>query len=76
MRPARIVVLALVAFALAAVAFRLRADLPALPPRPEPSDGLDELTREELYERAQAAEIRGRSQMTKAQLIEALRNRT
>jgi hypothetical protein len=39
-----------------------------------PSDDLEELTREELYQRAQKAEIAGRSQMTKAELIAALRS--
>ena len=34
---------------------------------------LEELTREELYERAKAADIPGRSAMSKEQLIEALR---
>jgi hypothetical protein len=33
------------------------------------------LTREELYERARAQKIRGRSEMTKEQLIDALRGR-
>ena len=45
----------------------------------EPSDGpsrpsaLEDLTREELYARAQEAEIPGRSEMSKKQLVEALR---
>jgi Rho termination factor-like protein len=34
---------------------------------------LSELTKEELYKRAQAAGIRGRSEMTKDELIAALR---
>ena|SRR5437588_193913 len=34
---------------------------------------LDSLTKEELYHRAQKAEISGRSEMTKDQLIDALR---
>ena len=38
--------------------------------RPE----LDELTKEELYERARAAGIPGRSDMSKDELIAALRN--
>ena len=33
---------------------------------------LSELTKEELYKKAQAADIPGRSEMTKEQLIEAL----
>jgi hypothetical protein len=36
-------------------------------------DPLDELTKEELYRRAQAANIAGRSEMTKEELIAALR---
>jgi hypothetical protein len=40
--------------------------------RPD-DDGLERLTRPELYRRAQAAGIAGRSEMTKAQLIAALR---
>jgi hypothetical protein len=54
------------------------------PPAPHPSaqhedaldaeaDDLESLTSAELYRRAQAAAIRGRASMTKAQLIEALR---
>jgi Rho termination factor, N-terminal domain len=45
----------------------------------DPSDGpsrpstLEELTREELYARAQEADIRGRSEMSKQQLVDALR---
>jgi len=39
------------------------------------SDGrLDDLSREELYERAKDADIRGRSQMSKEELVEALRH--
>jgi hypothetical protein len=37
---------------------------------------LEDLTREELYARAQAADIPGRSEMSKQQLVEALRART
>src|SRR5690606_21581748 len=40
------------------------------PARPSPK--LDELTKSELYQRAQARNIEGRSSMTKAQLIAAL----
>ena len=36
---------------------------------------LEELTKEELYERAQAAEIEGRSTMTKDELVRALKAR-
>jgi len=39
-----------------------------------PSDDLARLTRQELYLRAQAAGIVGRSQMSKQQLIAALRD--
>jgi DNA end-binding protein Ku len=35
-------------------------------------DGLSELSREELYERAKKADIPGRSQMSKEELVEAL----
>lgn len=38
-----------------------------------PPQGLDALTKEELYERAQEADIAGRSEMSKDELIEALR---
>jgi hypothetical protein len=34
---------------------------------------LEELSKEELYERAQAADIQGRSNMTKDELVEALK---
>ena len=36
-------------------------------------DGLDDLTRDELYKRAQDADIAGRSDMTKDELVAALR---
>lgn len=43
-------------------------------PEPAPSDAaLEDLTKEELYARAQDAKIPGRSEMSKEQLIEALR---
>ncbi len=49
-------------------------------PRPAPagdrspgSPRLEEMTKDELYERAQAAGVPGRSEMTKEQLVEALR---
>jgi hypothetical protein len=41
--------------------------------RAQPAEDLERLTTAELYRRAQAAGIVGRSQMTKAQLIVALR---
>jgi hypothetical protein len=37
---------------------------------------LEELTKEELYERAQAAEIEGRSTMSKDELVRALKARS
>jgi hypothetical protein len=37
---------------------------------------LDELTKEELYERAQAADIEGRSTMSKDELLRALKARS
>jgi DNA end-binding protein Ku len=40
----------------------------------KPADSLDELTKAELYERARAAGIPGRSEMTKDELIRALRS--
>lgn len=43
------------------------------PTRPH---SLEDLTREELYARAQGADIPGRSEMSKEQLVEALRART
>lgn len=47
-------------------------------PRSEPARqdrSLEELTKEELYERAQAAEIEGRSTMSKDELVRALKAR-
>lgn len=38
----------------------------------EPPQGLDSLTYEELYERATEADVDGRSEMDKAELIDAL----
>lgn len=38
------------------------------------SDAYEDWTKEELYERAQELEIEGRSEMTKDELIEALRD--
>ena len=37
---------------------------------------LEELTKDELYERARAADIHGRSEMSKEELIAALRERS
>jgi len=37
-------------------------------------DGLDDLTKDELYERAQKADIPGRSEMNKDELVRALRS--
>jgi hypothetical protein len=54
-------------------AARARAAVPT-PRRNEPA--LDELTKEELYERAQAADIEGRSTMSKDELIRALKARS
>jgi hypothetical protein len=36
--------------------------------------GLEDMTREELYERARELDVPGRSSMTKAQLVRALRS--
>jgi hypothetical protein len=44
------------------------------PSRPDERP-LEELTKEELYERAQAAEIEGRSTMSKDELVRALKAR-
>ena len=38
------------------------------------SQNLEEMTKDELYERAQKADIQGRSDMTKDELIKALRS--
>jgi hypothetical protein len=38
------------------------------------ASNLEDLTKDELYERAQKADISGRSEMTKAELIKALRS--
>ena len=38
------------------------------------ASNLEDLTKDELYERAQKADIPGRSEMTKAELIKALRS--
>jgi hypothetical protein len=56
------------------VASPLVEPTPTRPPSiREDSDDLAHLTREQLYRRAQAAGIAGRSQMSKAELIAALR---
>jgi hypothetical protein len=47
----------------------------ALPTRRSNQRPLDELTKEELYERAQAADIEGRSTMSKDELLRALKAR-
>ena len=39
-----------------------------------PGDGLDDLTKDELYERAKDADIAGRSEMNKDELVRALRS--
>jgi hypothetical protein len=52
-----------------------RASLEDDTPRASRVQSLEELTRDELYARAQAAEIPGRSEMTKAELVAALRAR-
>ena len=41
-----------------------------------PSGRLEDMTQEQLYERAQEADIPGRSEMSKEQLVEALRARS
>jgi hypothetical protein len=38
------------------------------------ASNLEDMTKDELYERAQKADIPGRSEMTKGELIEALRS--
>ena len=38
------------------------------------ASNLEDMTKDELYERAQKADIPGRSEMTKSELIEALRS--
>jgi hypothetical protein len=38
------------------------------------TQNLEEMTKDELYERAQKADIQGRSDMTKEELIKALRS--
>jgi hypothetical protein len=45
-------------------------------PSPGRSEPLDGLTKEELYERAQAADIEGRSTMSKDELLRALKARS
>lgn len=46
-----------------------------LPPGKREDPPLDELSRTELYERAKDLDIRGRSNMNKAQLARALRSK-
>jgi hypothetical protein len=50
-----------------------RQELPDIASRLRPTSSLEDLTREELYERAQEADIPGRSEMSKQQLVDALR---
>ena len=52
---------------------RVAADGPEAPAGTHEDDELERLTRLELYRRAAAAGIQGRSAMTKAELIAALR---
>lgn len=40
-----------------------------------PTEGLEERTRDELYNRARELNISGRSRMTKSELVGAIRNR-
>jgi hypothetical protein len=40
-----------------------------------PTSGLDDRTRDELYQRARQLDVKGRSAMDKAELIEAIRGR-
>src|SRR5437762_3857933 len=41
-----------------------------------PNRGLDDRSRDEVYNRAREMNIRGRSKMTKAELVEAVRHRS
>jgi hypothetical protein len=52
-------------------AVRKRSSRPIGQPR-----GLEDMTKDELYARAQAAEIPGRSEMSKEQLVAALRSKS
>jgi hypothetical protein len=61
------------ALALVAVALRLRETSGAPVLAIVGGEELESLTKAELYNRARAAEIPGRSAMTKAQLVRALR---
>jgi hypothetical protein len=51
----------------------LRRLVAAVPKRVSPD--LDDLTKDELYRRAQKADIAGRSEMTKDELVRALKRR-
>jgi hypothetical protein len=57
----------------AAIASRARSSGSSDSSRPR---ALDDLTREELYARAQEADIPGRSEMSKQQLVDALRSKS
>ncbi|HZQ89897.1 MAG TPA: Rho termination factor N-terminal domain-containing protein [Gaiellaceae bacterium] len=54
---------------------RVRQRIAALFVEARTGDSLEDMTKEELYARAQAAEIPGRSEMNKEELIAALRDR-
>ena len=69
---ARLIVGAILGAVLATAFRAARGNLDA---RRRAPDELDALTRAELYERARAAGISGRSEMTKEQLIDAIRLR-
>jgi hypothetical protein len=58
--------------AIAAAALRQLVRRPAAE-APDRAPDLDALTKDELYERAQAEDIPGRSRMSKAELVAALR---
>jgi hypothetical protein len=60
-------------FAAAVLVFSRRRRPQLLHGDEAPAGDLDQLPRNELYRRAQAAGIRGRSNMSKAQLVAALR---
>ena len=45
-----------------------------VPGKPRILAGIDSMTRDELYEQAQELEIDGRSEMTKSELLDAIRS--